>query len=82
MTEFSKALGDPALPSEGFAALMVCDEADAGCPFVTGASSRISMPFVDPKSADDSPDEAERYAATRDAVGRLLIAAILEGKLS
>ncbi|MDE2509052.1 MAG: hypothetical protein KGM43_17750 [Planctomycetota bacterium] len=82
VTEFSKALGDPALPRESFAALMVCDEADAGCPFVPGAAARISMPFVDPKSADHGPREAERYADVRDAVGRVLIAAVQESKLS
>ncbi len=74
--EFSKALGDPALPGGGFAALVVCDEADAGCPFVTGATARISMPFPDPKSADRTAHEDSRYADTRDAVGRLLLAAL------
>lgn len=78
MTEFSKALGDPALPGDGFAALMVCDEADAGCPFVPGASARISMPFEDPKSADGTPEESARYAGTRDALGRLLLAVLGE----
>ena len=76
--EFSKALGDPALPGGGFAALMVCDEADAECPFVPGATARISMPFVDPKSADGTPEEAARYAATRDAFGRLMLAVLAE----
>ena len=80
MTEFSKALGDPALPREGFAALMVCDEADAGCPFVPGASARISLPFEDPKSADGTPEEAARYAQTRDAIGRLLLAVLSEAR--
>jgi arsenate reductase len=80
MTEFSKALGDAALPREGFAALMVCDEADAGCPFVPGASARISMPFEDPKSADGTPDEAARYAERRDEIGRVLLAALGEAR--
>lgn len=78
LTEFSKALGDPALPRDDFAALMVCDEADAGCPFVPGASARISMPFEDPKSADGTAEESSRYAETRDAIGRLLLAAMSE----
>jgi arsenate reductase len=76
MLEFSKALGDRALPGEGFAALMVCDEADAGCPIVSGAVARISMPFADPKSADGMPEEAEHYAATRDEIGRIVLAAL------
>ena len=38
--EFSKHYGDPANPQSGFAALMVCGEADAACPFVKGATLR------------------------------------------
>ena len=76
MLEFSKALGDPALPRGGFAAVMVCDEADAGCPIVPGAAIRIAVPFPDPKSADDTPRERDRYAATRDDMGRFLFAAL------
>lgn len=74
--EFSKALGDPALPRSGFAALLVCTEAAEGCPIVPGASARIAMPLVDPKEADGSPEEAARYAATRDEVARILLAAL------
>jgi len=78
MVEFSKALGDPAMPGDGFAALMVCDEADAGCPIVAGAAKRISMPFPDPKAFDETPQEQERYAAARDAFGRLMMAVLGE----
>jgi arsenate reductase (thioredoxin) len=78
LVEFSKALGDPALPPSGFVAIMVCDEADAGCPFVPGAAARFSSPFPDPKAADGTPGEAARYAATRDAVGRLMLAVLAE----
>ena len=51
-TEFSKHYGDPANPQQGFAALMVCGEADAACPFVKGAALRVSMPYLDPKIYD------------------------------
>ena len=78
LIEFSKALGDPALPSSGFVAVMVCDEADAGCPVVPGAATRVSLPFPDPKAADNSSEEAARYAATRDALGRLWLAVLAE----
>ena len=47
--EFSKRYDDPSNPQEGFAALMVCGEADAGCPASEGAALRISMPYLDPK---------------------------------
>lgn len=68
--EFSKALGDAALPKADFAAMMVCDEADAGCPIVRGAAVRIPLPFHDPKSFDDTPEEASRYAAARDSLAK------------
>jgi arsenate reductase len=74
--EFSKALGDDALPRSGFAAVLVCSEAAEGCPFVPGASARIPMPLVDPKEADGTAAEASRYAATRDEIGRILLAAL------
>ena len=78
LIEFSKALGAPSLPKKGFAAVMVCDEADAGCPIVPGAAIRISMPFPDPKAFDESAREQERYAAARDAFGRLMMAVLGE----
>jgi arsenate reductase len=78
LVEFSKALGDPALPPSGFMAVMVCDEADAGCPVVPGAAARVSMPFPDPKAADGTPEEAARYAAVRDALGRVLLVVLAE----
>ncbi len=78
LIEFSKALGAPSLPKTGFAAVMVCDEADAGCPIVPGAAIRISMPFPDPKTADDTPREGEQYAAARDALGRIMLATLSE----
>ena len=71
--EFSKRYDDPSNPQPGFAALMVCDEADAGCPAVRGAALRLSLPFADPKSFDDTPEEAARYAERRDDIGRLLV---------
>ncbi|WP_206107931.1 low molecular weight phosphatase family protein [Paludisphaera rhizosphaerae] len=71
--EFSKLYSDPVNPQEGFAALMVCNEADAGCPIVQGASARIPMPFDDPKEFDDQPYEAEKYTERRDEIGRVML---------
>jgi arsenate reductase len=78
--EFSKTYGDPANPQAGFAALMVCSEADAGCPFVKGASLRLSMPYLDPKTYDGSPFEAAKYAERRDDIGRLMLSALLQAR--
>ena len=78
--EFSKRYDDPSNPQEGFAALMVCDEADAGCPAVRGAALRLSMPFADPKSYDDTPEEAARYAERRDDIGRLMLWVMMQAR--
>lgn len=76
--EFSKSYDDPSNPQEGFAALMVCDEADAGCPAVRGAALRLSLPFPDPKAFDETPEEAVRYAERRDDIGRLMLSVMMQ----
>ena len=77
-TEFSKTYFDPANPQEGFAALMVCGEADAACPFVKGAALRVSMPYLDPKIYDDGKFEAAKYAERRDDIGRLMLSVMMQ----
>ena len=77
-TEFSKHYGDPANPQKGFAALMVCGEADAACPFVKGASLRVSMPYLDPKIYDGGAYETAKYAERRDDMGRLMLAVMMQ----
>ncbi len=77
-TEFSKTYRDPANPSNGFAALLVCSEADAGCPIVQGASARIRMPYLDPKLYDGTPFEAAKYAERRDDIGRLMLCVMMQ----
>ena len=69
--EFSKHYNDPANPQKGFAALMVCGEADAGCPLVKGSALRVSMPYLDPKIYDGGSYEAAKYAERRDDMARL-----------
>ena len=51
---------------------MTCSQADAGCPFIPGASTRISLPYDDPKEADGTPQEAERYDERLRQIGREL----------
>lgn len=77
-TEFSKTYADPSNPQEDFAALMVCGEADASCPFVKGASVRISMPYLDPKIYDGGTFEAAKYAERRDDIGRLMLSVMMQ----
>lgn len=58
---WSKVYDDPANPQQGFCAVMTCSEADTNCPIVRGALDRVSLPYIDPKEADGTPEEAERY---------------------
>ncbi|MEM6719839.1 MAG: hypothetical protein AAF611_11010 [Bacteroidota bacterium] len=58
---FSKRFEEPPNPTTAFAAIMVCSEADEGCPFVPGTDFRIALPFEDPKAFDGTPQEAEKY---------------------
>lgn len=78
--EFSKMYSDPVNPQKGFAAIMVCSEADSECPSVAGASLRISMPFVDPKIYDGSAFEKAKYTERRDDIARTLLKAICEAR--
>ena len=48
-------------PHGDFAAIMVCTDADENCPVIPGAEKRFSLPFIDPKVADDTLEEAEVY---------------------
>jgi arsenate reductase len=77
-TEFSKHYDDPTNPQQDFAALMVCGEADAACPFVKGAALRVSMPYLDPKIYDDGTYETAKYAERRDDMGRLMLAVMMQ----
>jgi arsenate reductase len=79
-TEFSKHYDDPANPGSGFAALMVCSEADAGCPFVKGSALRVSMPYLDPKIYDGGAYEAAKYAERRDDMGRLMLSVMMQAR--
>lgn len=58
---WSKKYDDPANPQKDFCAMMTCSEADKNCPIVLGALDRISLPYNDPKEADNTPGEAASY---------------------
>lgn len=73
---FSKTFDAPPNPKKGFAALMVCSEADAACPPVPGAEARFSIPYEDPKNYDGTADETLQYDALVRQMGRELFYAI------
>ena len=58
---FSKAYGDPPNPSKGYCAVMTCSQADDACPLVMGCELRMPIRYEDPKVADDTGFEAQRY---------------------
>lgn len=58
---YSKVYNEKPNPAQDFCAIMVCSDADEKCPVVDGAIARFAIPYVDPKVADNTPVEAERY---------------------
>ena len=58
---WSKKFTDEANPQSGFAAVMVCSDADEACPYVAGAEARFSLPYDDPKAFDGTDQEEEKY---------------------
>ncbi|WP_338731975.1 low molecular weight phosphatase family protein [Mangrovimonas cancribranchiae] len=58
---FSKRMDSVFNPTSGFAAVMTCSQADAGCPFVPGAEKRIPITFEDPKVFDGTPEQEAKY---------------------
>ncbi|MGB0716898.1 MAG: low molecular weight phosphatase family protein [Phycisphaerae bacterium] len=51
-TCFSKKFDTSPNPTDAYAAIMVCTDADKRCPLVHGADGRFAIPYVDPKISD------------------------------
>jgi arsenate reductase len=60
-TCFSKTYSDPMNPSKGYCAIMTCSQADDACPIVVGCDLRMPIRYEDPKVADDTEFESQRY---------------------
>ncbi len=58
---FSKEHGDFYNPESGYAAVMVCSDADTNCPHVPGADRRFSLPFEDPGEFDSTEIQVQKY---------------------
>jgi arsenate reductase len=58
---FSKVYDQAPNPTERFLAVMTCSSADEACPLVRGADGRFSVPYVDPKLSDGTPEENDTY---------------------
>jgi len=61
ITAFSKVYNDPSNPQNGFIAVMTCSHADEACPVVNGASKRVAIPYIDPKTSDGTALESQTY---------------------
>ena len=58
---FSKVFDSPPNPNSKYCAVMTCSQADDACPVVMGCDLRMPIRYEDPKVADDTDQEAERY---------------------
>jgi arsenate reductase len=58
---FSKTYDSEFNPKSEFAAIMTCNNADVGCPFIPGAEKRIPVKYDDPKAFDNTSQQAEKY---------------------
>jgi len=79
-TAFSKTLDHPKNPKNNFAAVMVCSEADEGCPIVPGCDFRLSLPYDDPKAFDGTNQEEEKYDEKVREIGREMLFVLHEIK--
>ena len=66
---FSKTINSDFNPQNGFATIMTCSSADQGCPFIAGAEKRIPITYEDPKIADGTPQQAEKYLERSTQIG-------------
>lgn len=72
-TYFSKVYDHPENPNRDFIAVMVCSDADENCPVVSGARHRFSLPYLDPKAYDDTPEERLQYDKKVREIGREML---------
>lgn len=70
---YSKVYSENYNPQINFIAIMVCSQADEGCPFVAGVYKRISLPYLDPKEFDDTEFESIKYLEKVKEIGREML---------
>lgn len=58
---FSKEYSNEFNPKNEFGAIMTCSNADEGCPFVMGAEARFPIKYDDPKTSDNTSEQAQVY---------------------
>lgn len=70
---YSKVYSENYNPQTNYIAIMVCSQADEGCPFVAGAFKRISLPYLDPKEFDETEFEGIKYLEKVKEIGREML---------
>ncbi len=70
---FSKTFDTNLNPQTEYMAIMVCNNADENCPVVHGMRYRKSLPYIDPKAADNTPNEATVYDEKVIEIGREML---------
>lgn len=61
ITCFSKVYNHSDNPSQDFAAIMTCSEAEENCPFIPGSQLRVATTYNDPKAFDNTILQDEKY---------------------
>lgn len=62
ITCFSKGYNHSANPTNNFAAIMTCSDAEENCPFIPGVELRVGTTYEDPKISDNTPMQRNVYA--------------------
>ena len=70
----------PKNPQHGFAAVMVCEEANEACPVVEGAAARFGLPYIDPKVSDGTPEESQIYQQRSLEIGAEMFYAMMKAR--
>lgn len=70
---FSKKYNDSFNPQSNFAAIMTCNNADINCPFIPNATERISIKYEDPKVADGTPQQLQKYIERSEQIAREML---------
>ncbi|MFD2568416.1 hypothetical protein [Pseudotenacibaculum haliotis] len=64
---FSKAF-DHSVNKTPYIVITTCDSADENCPFIPEAIHRFHLPYMDPKYADNTPEQDAAYLKTNEEV--------------
>lgn len=80
ITCFSKVYSQAPNPRKDFCVVMTCDQADKACPIVEGATTRVALPFEDPKKFDGTKEESAKYDERCAQIAREMLFAFSEAK--